>query len=309
MDEHRDRIISDLAAEQHGAIARHQLAALGIPPRTIRYWGARGRLVSATADVYVVGGTPSTWRQRLMVAVLSQGPRAVASHRAAAQLWRLIDGADPRPEVTAPRHLRRHRDVIVHESNRLPIDHVTRVDGVPATSVARTLIDVCAVLRPSQASLVYDAAVRRRLVTPAEVDGAIGQIASRGRRGIRVARLLTERRLAGHVPGGSPFEDLVYDLLVAHGLGGAVRNLIVHDEEGPLEIDIAYPPARVGVEPDGRDAHLSELAFVWDRDKQSRLAALGWAVLRVPWDTYQHRPQFIVRKVRQLLEARPRAAA
>jgi very-short-patch-repair endonuclease len=124
-----------------------------------------------------------------------------------------------------------------------------------------------------------------------------------------VARLLTARRLEGHVPGASRFEDLVFDLLAAHGLGGAVRNLIVHDEEGPLEIDIAYPAARVGVEPDGRDSHLSEMSFIWDRDKQSRLAALGWTVLRIPWDTYQRRPQFIVRKVRQLLETRRRLAA
>jgi very-short-patch-repair endonuclease len=51
------------------------------------------------------------------------------------------------------------------------------------------------------------------------------------------------------------------------------------------------------------------MAFVWDRDKQSRLMAIGWTVLRVPWDTYRQRPQFIVRKVRQLLDARRRAAA
>jgi hypothetical protein len=29
----------------------------------------------------------------------------------------------------------------------------------------------------------------------------------------------------------------------------------------------------------------------------------------VPWDTYQRRPHFIVRKVRQLLDARRRPAA
>jgi hypothetical protein len=243
-----------------------------------------------------------------MVATLSQGPAAVASHRAAARLWRLFD-REVRPEVTAPRHLRRLRDVIVHESGKLPADHVTRVDGIPTTTVARTLIDLCAVLRPPQASLAFDAAVRLRLVTAAEVDRAIGQVASRGRPGIRVARMLTQRRLEGHAPGASHFEDLVYDLLAAYGLGGAVRNLVVHDEEGPLEIDIAYPEARVGVEPDGRDCHLSELGFIWDRDKQSRLSALGWAVLRVPWDTYQRRPHFIVRKVRQLLDARRRPAA
>jgi hypothetical protein len=244
-----------------------------------------------------------------MVAVLAQGPAAVASHRAAAHLWGLLAGDEPRPEVTAPRHLRRRCDVVVHESDKLPADHVTRVDGIPTTSVARTLIDLCAVVRPAQASLAYGAALRRRLVTPAGVDDAIGRIASRGRRGIRVARSLTERRLGGHLPGASRFEDQVFDLLVAHGLVGAVRNHVVHDEDGPLEIDIAFPELRVGIEPDGRDAHLSEMAFIWDRDKQSRLAALGWTVLRVPWDTYQRRPQFIVRKMRQVLEARRRSAA
>ena len=58
-------------------------------------------------------------------------------------------------------------------------------------------------------------------------------------------------------------------------------------------------------------AHSAVLADPGKPVKQrlAALAALGWAVLRVPWDTYHRRPQFIVRKVRQLLEARRLTAA
>ena len=104
-------------------------------------------------------------------------------------------------------------------------------------------------------------------------------------------------------------EDLVHDLLVAAGLGRPVRNHVVHDVEGPLEIDLAYPEVRVGIETDGRVGHLNEHAFVWDRDKQTRLQALGWAIIRVPWDTYRHRPGFLIAKVGQVLDDRRRAVA
>jgi hypothetical protein len=199
MERHRNRIVGDLAAGQHGVVARRQLITLGLTDTTIGRWVATGRLHTAAPEVYVVAGAPPTWRQRLLVAVLSQGPLAVASHRAAARLWRLIDGDDVRLEVTAPRHLRRRRDLVVHETDRLPPDQRTAVENIPTTTIARTLIDLCAVLRPAQASLAYDAALRRQLVTPQHVDRAIGAIASRGRRGITVARVLTERPL-GHLP-------------------------------------------------------------------------------------------------------------
>jgi hypothetical protein len=268
----------------------------------------RGHLRRADNEVFIIAGSARTRRQDLMVAVLTHGPHAVVSHRSAAQLWQI--GQWPALiELTAPRWLRRRRDVVVHESTRLPASHVTSFDSIPVTTPARTLVDLCRLLRPPAASQVFDEAVRRKLTTPSVVDEVIGQLASRGRPGIRLARRLTQRRLDGHQPGASALEDLVHDLLLAAGLGRPVRNHLVQDADGPLEIDLAYPEARVGIETDGRVGHLNEHAFVWDRDKQTRLQALGWVIVRVPWDTYRQRPDFLVTKIGEVLDGRRRTAA
>jgi hypothetical protein len=308
MSSQRFAAVAAIAERQHGAISRRQLSCLGVPPATLARWVTRGLLRRADNEAFTIAGSAPTRRQELMVAVLTHGSHAVVSHRCAAELWKIAGGPAP-IELTAPRWLRRRRDVVVHESTRLPDVHTTRFDGVPVTTPARTLVDLCRLLRPPAASQAFDEAFRRKLATPEEVDEVIGQVARRGRPGIRLARRLTQVRLGGHLPGASALEDLVHDLLVAAGLGRPVRNHVVHDGEGPLEIDLAYPDARVGIETDGRVAHLNEHAFVWDRDKQTRLQALGWVIVRVPWDTYRHRPGFLIAKVAQVLDGRRRAAA
>lgn len=265
MTSRRFPAVAAIAERQHGVVSRDQLLCLAVPSSTVGDWVAQGLLRRADNEAYVIAGSAATRRQALMVAVLTHGPHAVVSHRCAAELWQI--GQWPALiELTAPRWLRRRRDVVVHESTRLPAAHTTRFDGIPVTTPARTLVDLCRLLRPPAASQAFDEAIRRKLTTPGEVDEVIGQVARRGRPGIRLARRLTQQRLEGHRPGASTLEDLVHDLLVAGGLGRPVRNHVVHDAEGPLEIDLAYPDARVGIETDGRVGHLNEHAFVWDRD-------------------------------------------
>jgi hypothetical protein len=251
--------VAAVAARQHGVVSFHQLSQLGVPSSTVGDWVERGLLLRGDTEVFTIAGSAQSRRQELMVAVLTHGPHAVISHRCAAELWQIRHGTTP-IELTAPRWLRRRRDVVVHETMRLPAEHTTRFDGIPVTTPARTLVDLCRLLRPAAASQAFDEALRRKLTTPQAIDAVLGQLARRGRPGIRLARRLTQRRLEGHLPGASVLEDLVHDLLVAGGLGPPVRNHVVHDAEGPLEIDLAYPDSRVGIETDGRVGHLNEHA-------------------------------------------------
>lgn len=89
------------AALQYGLITWHQLRAAGVPSSTISRWVRAGRLVRVQPQVYLIVGTPPSWEQDLLGAVLAAGPGAVASHRAAAKLWGLADDAPV--EVTVPR--------------------------------------------------------------------------------------------------------------------------------------------------------------------------------------------------------------
>lgn len=72
MDVQYDHLISQLAEEQHGVVARRQLNDLGIDPAAITRRIHVGRLVEQSPRVLRVAGAPVTSLGRVMMAVLSR---------------------------------------------------------------------------------------------------------------------------------------------------------------------------------------------------------------------------------------------
>ena len=78
-----------------------------------------------------------------MAAVMACGSGTVLSNLDAASHWRIYDGEGARVHVTTIRHSGRRLDgVQVHRARRLQPDDVTVKDGIPVTTVARTLVDL-----------------------------------------------------------------------------------------------------------------------------------------------------------------------
>ena len=84
-----------------------------------------------------------------MAAVLASGHGAVLSHRSAAELWGIRKHGGPIAEVTTPVWRPRVDGILRHTSSPVPFDEVTERDGIPATTVPRTLLDLAAVLTPA----------------------------------------------------------------------------------------------------------------------------------------------------------------
>ncbi len=81
-----------------------------------------------------------------MAAVLAAGPGAVLSHRSAAALWRFRGTEGPsRIEVTAPRSRRSRPGIRVFHGAMKP-DEITTEDGIPVTTVPRTILDLASQL-------------------------------------------------------------------------------------------------------------------------------------------------------------------
>ena len=78
-----------------------------------------------------------------MAAALAGGNAAVISHFSAAELWGLLKARRRWPDVTV-RRARHPRHGINFHSSLLPADEVDVHDGIPVTSVARTLLDLAA---------------------------------------------------------------------------------------------------------------------------------------------------------------------
>jgi predicted transcriptional regulator of viral defense system len=80
-----------------------------------------------------------------MAAVLASGTGAVLSHRSAAALWGIRPTNSARVEVTIP-SARHKRPLIDARRSSLKSDEVTEQCGIPVTTVARTILDLAAVL-------------------------------------------------------------------------------------------------------------------------------------------------------------------
>jgi hypothetical protein len=306
--DNRDRAAAALADRQHGLITRLQALAIDFDPDRLQRRLDRGRWVSVHDGVYRVGGAPESVEQRRLAAVLAVGPVAAASHRAAAELHGLWTASPPTIEITTTRDQSPELDgVVVHRLADLHPRWITAVDGVPCTTVARTLVDLGAVMPESVVARCLDRALGRSLVTVSAVESARRAVARQGRRGAGVIRRVLVPHLACE-PVAGVFEARMARLLAQQELPPAVPEYEVWTDSGAFvaRVDFAYPELRLAIEVDGFAAHSSVDAFRRDRTRQNALVAAGWTVLRFTWTEVDDCSPTVGRTIRS---ARHRLAA
>ncbi len=156
--------IAPLLRRQHGVVSRQQLISEGVSDRWIERSLRESRLVRVHAGTYRDAGAPETVTQANWAALLATGPGAVLSHRTAASLWGLRGIEPSGPEVSAVHARPRLVGCHIHRMQTLAPPDVVDIDGQPVTSVARTLLDLGAVVRPNQVGRAAIDALHRRLV-------------------------------------------------------------------------------------------------------------------------------------------------
>ena len=139
-----DKALAELAVRQWGVVSVAQLQALGIGRSAVTRRVQAGRLRRVHRGVYAVGGAVLPREGRWLAAVLACGDRAVLSHLSAAVHWNLLHYDAPRPEVTAPASRRRVSGIRLHRSRFLDAQDTTIHEGIPVTTVHRTLLDLAA---------------------------------------------------------------------------------------------------------------------------------------------------------------------
>jgi very-short-patch-repair endonuclease len=99
-----------------------------------------GRLHRVHQGVYVVGHQRLTWHGRCMAAVLAASP-SVASHLSAGWLWGLLQSRPGTLHVTCRQSRHAKRPFVTHTADLARAD-LARRDGIPVTSLARTILDL-----------------------------------------------------------------------------------------------------------------------------------------------------------------------
>jgi len=271
-----------IARMQHGLMSRVD-ALEHVTRRQLEHLLAQSRLEHVLPGVYRIAGSPESWEQMALAAVMCSGAGAVVSFFAAAHLWGLAGfWEQPPSEITTPSRRRtRLRDVIVHDSEVLGGIHVDRRRRVPVTSVARTLCDLTAGCSANQVGRALDDALRRKLTSLRRVGAVFDDLAVRGRRRSTVMReLLTERGPEFH-PGGSDPEVRIMRVLASAGLPRPVQQYRVRVEGHTYRLDVAYPSYRVGVEYEGFDYHIGRTAFDHRYERDRLLKRADWHIVYV----------------------------
>lgn len=160
------------AEVQAGAISRAQILELGGSHSTVTRRARDGRLRTELPGVYVVAGAPASVEQRRWIALLAAGPGAVLSFETAARIHGVstVPALGPTVVTVRPSGWQRLPGVTVHQLNDLAPDHVTEVDGLPVTTIERTIVDLAAVWRRGRVRMAVEDAVAAKRTT----DAAIG---------------------------------------------------------------------------------------------------------------------------------------
>lgn len=296
----------EIAVRQHGLFSHRQAVDAGFTRAAIRHRLQTGRWEQVAAFVYRAAGSTQTWEQRVFALVLAAGPSAAASHRSAAALLG-IPGFERRGlvEVTTPRS-RRHRaeNAVVHRWRPFPSHHLTVIEAIVTTRVARTLCDLAGVLHPGRVERAVDNCLAMGIATPGTLQAAFFDLAGRGRKGSTAMRRILAERSEGYVPPASELEARFLDLVREAGLREPVRQFDTGDEESWIgRVDMAYPPARMLIELDSRRHHSSKLDRESDEARDARLRRAGWRMVRFTWDDLVQRPDWVLSELRGHLAA------
>lgn len=297
-----DQRIGRFARDHDGLISEAAAARLDISTKALRYRRDRGILDVAQPHVYRVAGAPTTMRQQLRAAVWAHDGLTVVSHRSATTAHGIDLPCDPVVEVAINRPFTPDLEgVVVHRSSDLAAHHLTELDGLPITTMARTIIDLGAVQPWWIVERVLETAVSRRLVTIAEVQALREELSKRGRAGVGIVGGILERRGLGDADSHSVLEAMFANIWRDHEIEGLVYQHHVVVAGRDRYIDFAVPHLKVAFELKGYEHHSRWATFVDDCVRGAELTLLGWTVIEFTWDDVVHRPGYVARVVREAI--------
>ncbi len=287
-----DEKLAQMATNAHGLVTHSGLLKSGLTRAEIRSRLRKGSLMTEFRGVYRVGHRAPSDESRYLAAVLAGGDAARLSGLAAAYLLGLVKGPAPTPEITAPTN-RRLKGVRTRR-RRLP-DAPVIVRGVPATSVAQTLIDIAAVLTDEALARACHEAGVRYGTTPADVS----KLLSRGPNAPGAGKL--RRIMEGETPVSlSRLESRFLARLRAARLPLPVTNR----PAGGRRVDCRWHEHRLTVELDSYRYHSSRYAWERDRRREREAHARGDDFRRYTHDDVFGHPKLMLRELRTLLKSR-----
>jgi uncharacterized protein DUF559 len=276
-----DALLRSLARRQAGTFAVWQLRDEGMSRAAVDHHVRRHRRIHD--GVYVTGDAPVTRWQRWWAATLTAPERYLSQFSSGAAYGFLT--WDPGFEIVTTHGCGgrvRYGDVVVCRSRSLD-GHTGALRGLPITSPARTLADLCPRLSAKQLARCVREALRLRVVTCAELQAALATSGPRNRPRALSDLAASYARLPIHRTRSDP-EAHALEVLDAAGIPAPLVNVDVAGHEA----DLVWHDRRLIIELDGPQFHLFATQ---DAIKTAAWEAAGWTVRRLPTGDVYDRPR------------------
>jgi very-short-patch-repair endonuclease len=255
----------------HDVVTRDELRAAGVSVHAIRTLLRRAHLFAAHRGVFFTTDRP-TREGRWFAAVRRCGSSALLSFWSAAVLWRLVDEEGDQPHVTVAHHQgkRPPKGIYLHRTTRA--DPGDLRDGIPVTTLHRTLDDIA---RTATHSLLKAAVGRAERLHGLDLAALYDDATS-----AQLKRVL-ETYVAGRGLTDSELEALFFDLV-------ATRTTLPTPQTQRTKpggrVDFFWPQFNLIAEVDGWDSHRGKVAFHEDRRRDRANKRRGLDTVRFTWD-------------------------
>jgi hypothetical protein len=293
-----------VARRQHGLITRRQALDAHLTHSAIRHLVRCGRWQQVAYGVYRLEGAPETDRQRLLAGILGCRGPAFACRTTAASLHGIPGFRIPPFHVLLPIGRTTTLPIVtLHRSGRLDPAAQAIIDGVPTTSITRTLFDLFGTVSFPRAERALDTALARRLVSPPELGAVFAAVARRGRLGSAGMRAFLEARgcLAESGPE-SELERRFSQMLARAGIPAPELQVDLGASDGWIgRVDAYFRPTRVVVELDGAEHHSSLVDRRNDAARDRALTDAGFRVVRFTWTDVVGHPDDTAHRLRAVL--------
>ena len=270
--------LAEVLIRQERAISVAQLRAHDVSDKVIARLVNEGWLHRKHRGVYVAGSPKLTpfgafWAGHLATGGTISHRSAAVVHQMRTSYWKV--------ELTLPGH-RRDRDLIKLHEGKLPAWQILDVDGLPVTSVERTLLDLADVLNARKLEIAINQADTHDKLDYQKLQ--ILLLNANGRRGVTPLKHALEAHALGLTLTESQLEEEFLSLIRRYRFAQPRTQQYVLG----YRCDFVWPEPRIVIETDGARFHKHR-----ERDSQRdrELRRAGWTVDRLTYRQVFFRPQ------------------
>jgi very-short-patch-repair endonuclease len=186
---------------------------------------------------------------------------------------------------------------------RLPRpDEIEINEGIPCTTVSRTLVDLAGRVGQKTLRRLVEQAAVLRLLDVRDIDRVLARGRRRGAPQLRAVLDAWRGEYDRPPLLRSVLEARLRPALIEAGLPCPQCNVELRIDGHRLQVDLLWQEQGLVIETDGEETHGTRIAFQRDRRRDQLLASAGYRAARVTWRQLEDEPVATLARIGRMLK-------